>query len=91
MHEFEKSVENHALIAMVIERVINDLFGDLIQENNCDGEQPDSLILSKWHPNNANIIATETLPRKSDRPDNILQVRPVQILVSGAADATVAP
>ena len=77
MHELEKTVENHALISMIIERVINDLFGDLIQENNCDGQQPDSLILSEWHPNNANIIAAERARRKSDWPEKNLQVRPL--------------
>jgi hypothetical protein len=31
--------------------MINDLLGDLVEENDCEGQQADSLILTQWHPN----------------------------------------
>src|SRR5688572_17610035 len=46
VHELEKSVEHHVFVAMKLQRPQHDLLGDLVQKNDCEGEQPDSLIFS---------------------------------------------
>ena len=47
MHELKKTIEHHVFIAMKFQRPQNDLLGQLIEENDEKGQQPDSLILSE--------------------------------------------